>query len=96
MFPFTCKLFRKKEVFGDYEIIRKNGIDILIQNYGNSKEGYRSAKCFNLPVSTLTPNQKLLWKLSVKEGKPINPLTKRIIQLDGPTAAMLMILSKRK
>lgn len=96
MFPFHCNLFRRKEEFGDYEVIKQNGKDILIQNYGNYKEGYRSAKRFELPVSKLTPTQKLLWKTSVKAGKPINPVTNKVICLDGPTAAMLMILSKRK
>lgn len=86
----------KKEVFGDYEVVTRDGKEFLVQNYGNCKEGYRSAKCFELPVSRLTPEQKQSWDTSVKINKPVNPFTNRAIQVDGPTGAMLMILSKRK
>ena len=95
MFKFNTLFGASSESYGDYRITIKNDIEVLMQDYGNCKEGYRSSKVMELPIRQLTAFQKKAWLDSVKNKTPINPLTLRRIEVDGPTAAMLMILSKR-
>jgi len=57
--------------------------------------GRNCVKCFELPVSSLTLEQKQFWLDSLKSKKPVNPLTYQVVKLDSPIEAMLMILSSK-
>jgi hypothetical protein len=88
---------KKEETFGDYRITRNESThrETLVQDYGDPKTGYKTAKVFEMPVDRLTPDQRDAWLASVSQGTPRNPFTGRSLRMDGPTAAMLTMLAKR-
>ena len=91
-----CFFPAREEPSGDYRITRgKDGKETLVQDYGDPKVGYKSAKVFQVPVDRLTPDQRDVWIASVSQGTPRNPFTGRSLRMDGPTAAMLVMLAKR-
>ena len=76
---------------GIYEIIKEGTKEYLVHR--TSEHSWY--KHFKLPTKSLTEKQKLDWILSLYKRCPRNPITYRVIELNGPTAAMIRILFDR-
>ena len=79
------------ETYGIYSIVIENGDQYLAHII--SPTYFR--RCICLPVIQLSEEEKDSWFQSLQDGCPVNPLTGRVIDRNGPTAAMLFILCDR-
>jgi hypothetical protein len=79
------------EQYGIYSIIIENGDQYLAHIVSSTY--FR--RCICLPVVQLSEEEKDSWFQSLQDGCPTNPLTGRVIDRNGPTAAMLFILCNR-
>ena len=79
------------EKYGIYSIVIENGDQYLAHII--SPTYFR--RCICLPVVQLSEEEKDSWMHSILDGCPTNPLTGRVINKNGPTAAMLFILYDR-
>lgn len=79
------------EQYGIYSIVIENGDQYLAHIISSTY--FR--RCICLPVLQLSEEEKNSWFQSLQDGCPVNPLTGRVIDRNGPTAAMLFILYDR-